>query len=44
LIGNQSNQNLVKLLMDKGINSNNLRMTELGLPTSSSNNLVLNTD
>ena len=30
--------------MDKGNNSNNLRMTELGLPTSSGNNLVLNSD
>jgi hypothetical protein len=44
LIGNQSNQNLVKLLMDKGNNSNNLRMTELGLTTPSANNLALTTD
>ena len=44
MIGNQSNQNLVKLLMDKGNNSNNLRITELGLTTPSTNNLALNTD
>ena len=30
--------------MDKGNNSNNLRMTELGLTTPSTNNLALNTD
>ena len=30
--------------MDKGNNSNNLRMTELGLTTPSTNNLVLTTD